>query len=308
MNSIFQQPEFYHFLESTGFLEPFRFSVKRSGMEVGVIQGFIQKDGGLLKKFFSRRAIINGGPWLAVDITDNELENLLSKCVDGLKRKAIYIETRNFSDYSRFRPIFEKMGFVYESHYDFLVDTSSHEIVDSRMGKSRKRDVNASIKHGATVTYNPTEAEVTAFYQILKDLYQNKVKTPLFSKEFFIKLWKTDFSKFILVKYNDEIIGGTLCIHDNETLYEWFACGKDGAYNNIFPSTVATYYGIQFAVDNGFKAFDMMGAGAPGDGGYGVREFKAKFGGELVEYGRFKYICNKPLYSFGALAVKILKN
>lgn len=32
----------------------------------------------------------------------------------------------------------------------------------------------------------------------------------------------------------------------------------------------------------------MMGAGVPNDGGYGVRDFKAKFGGELVEYGRFK--------------------
>ena len=51
----------------------------------------------------------------------------------------------------------------------------------------------------------------------------------------------------------------------------------------------------------------MMGAGAPGDGGYGVREFKAKFGGELVEYGRFKYICNKPLYAIGKLGVKLMK-
>ena len=307
MKSVFQTQEFHAFLQSTGLLEPFRFSVERSGKEVGVIQGFIQKEGGSLKRFFSRRAIINGGPWLADDISSAELESLLKKCADGLKHKAIYIETRNFADYSRFRPTFEKIGFVYEPHYDFIVDTSSQEIVDLHMGKSRKRDVNTSIKHGVTITCNPAEAEVTAFYNILKDLYQNKVKTPLFPKEFFLKLWEADFAKFILVKYNDEIIGGTLCIHDDETLYEWFACGKDGVYNNIFPSTVATYYGIQFAVDNGFKTFDMMGAGAPGDGGYGVREFKAKFGGELVEYGRFKYVCNKPLYKLGEMAVKILK-
>lgn len=307
MTPIFQQRDFYDFIESLGFLEPFRFAVCRGNQEVGVIQGFIQKDGGRLKRFMSRRAIINGGPWLADDISGTELETLLKQCADGLKHKAIYIETRNFADYSHVRPIFEKMGFAYEPHYDFLVDTSNKEIVDSHMGKSRKRDVNTSIKHGVTITCDPTEAEVTEFYHILKNLYKNKVKTPLFPKEFFIQLWESDFSKFILVKYNDEIIGGTLCIHDDETLYEWFACGKDGVYNNIFPSTVATYYGIQFAVDNGFKTFDMMGAGAPGDGGYGVREFKAKFGGNLVEYGRFKYICNKPLYKLGEMAVKILK-
>ena len=51
----------------------------------------------------------------------------------------------------------------------------------------------------------------------------------------------------------------------------------------------------------------MMGAGAPGDGGYGVRDFKAKFGGELVEYGRFRYVANKPLYTLGKWAVNLMK-
>ena len=307
MISIFQHPLFYQFLESTESLDSFRYVVERNGKEVGVIQGFIQKDGGPVKRFFSRRAIINGGPWLSADIRNDELEQLLRKCTEGLKRKAIYIETRNFADYSHFRLTFEKKGFVYEPHYDFVVDTSTLEIVNERMGKSRKRDVNASFKQGVSVLDNPSEAEVNAFYYILKELYTNKVKTPLFPKVFFERLWKAPFSKFLLVKYKEEVIGGTVCVYDEETVYEWFACGKDGLYKNVFPSTVATWSGIRFAVDNGFKHFDMMGAGAPGDGGYGVREFKAKFGGQLVEYGRYKYICNKPLYKLGKLAVKVMR-
>ncbi len=299
--------EFLNFILETGFLEPFRFAVFREGNDVGVIQGFIQKEGGCLKRFFSRRAIINGGPWFAEDINDTEIESLLKKSIDSLKRKVIYIETRNFSEYSHYRPTFEKMSFVYEPHYDFVVDTSSQEVVEAHIGKSRKRDVNASLKRGVSVIDNPTEEEVNSFYYILKDLYRNKVKTPLFPKEFFLRLWKEQFSKFILVKFQDEIIGGTACVHDDETVYEWFACGKDGSYKNIFPSTVATYYGIRFAAENGFKRFDMMGAGAPGDGGYGVREFKAKFGGELKEFGRFKYIAHPFLYKIGTLGVKLMK-
>ena len=50
-----------------------------------------------------------------------------------------------------------------------------------------------------------------------------------------------------------------------------------------------------------------MGAGKPDDGGYGVRDFKLKFGGELFEYGRFKHISSKFLYSIGVLGVKLLK-
>lgn len=307
MTPIFQQRDFYGFIESLGFLEPFRFSVCRGNKEVGVIQGFIQKDGGSLKRFLSRRAIINGGPWLADDITTEEIETLLQNCIKGLKKKAIYIEFRNYFDFSKYRSLFEKTGFVYEPHYDFIVDTSSVEVMESNMGKSRKRDVNASIKQGVTIVDNPTEAEVTEFYAILEELYRKKVKTPLFSKVFFLKLWSAPFSKYILVKLQDKLIGGTVCIHDNEVVYEWFACGKDGVYKNVFPSTVATYYGTRFAAENGFKKFDMMGAGAPGDGGYGVREFKMKFGGELVEYGRYVHVCNKMLYRLGKTAVKIMK-
>ena len=51
----------------------------------------------------------------------------------------------------------------------------------------------------------------------------------------------------------------------------------------------------------------MMGAGKPGDGGYGVRDFKAEFGGKLVEYGRFKCILSPVLYRIGEIGVNIIK-
>lgn len=307
MSDLFQSPEFLTFLAETKLLDPFHYSVERDGRLIGHIQGYIQKDGGALKRYLSRRAIINGGPELTRDIKEQELDLLLNRCIQGLNGKAIYIETRNFHDYSKYRPVFERNGFVYEPHYDFIVDTSSLEIAESNLGKSRKRDVRTSLRDGASIVEGPSEDQIRAFYSVLKGLYETKVKTPLFPLDFFIKLYKTDFSKFLLVQYQDHIIGGTVCVFDDNSVYEWFACGQDGVYKSIFPSTLATWAGIRFAAESGHKSFDMMGAGAPRDGGYGVREFKAKFGGQLVEYGRFKYICNKPLYRIGTFAVKLMK-
>ena len=307
MTSIFQSDKFLSFLSDIDIFDPFCFLSNRDDIEFGRIQGFILKNGGPVKRFLSRRAIVNGGPHLADDITHEELASLLTKCTQDLKHDAIYIETRNFKDYSQYRDVFERCGFVYEPHYDFVVNTESLEIAESNLGKSRKRDIRTSLRDGACVVDNPTKEQIHSFYEVLVNLYKTKVKTPLFPLEFYIKLFHTDFSKFLLIEYRGEIIGGTVCVFDDEAVYEWFACGKDGVYKNIFPSTLATWSGIKFAAESGRKRFDMMGAGAPGDGGYGVREFKAKFGGELVEYGRFKYICNKPLYSLGKLAVKIMK-
>lgn len=304
---LFQSDTYYAFLEETNFFQVFRYEVKREGKVVGWMQGYIQSDGGVLKRFFSRRAIINTGPFFAEDIHEDEVQALLKLCINGLRGKVIYFETRNFQDYSPWRPIFEKVGLQYEPHYDFIIDTSDPDAVEERMGKSRKRDVKLSLKTGATIVDDPTWEDVTAFYEVLENLYKTRVKTPLFPLSFFEKLYHTSFSKFILVRYESRIVGGTVLVYDNEKVYEWFACGKDGVYKNVYPSTVATYHGIRFAAENGFKQFDMMGAGAPGDGGYGVRDFKSKFGGELVEYGRFLYVVNKPLYSLGKWAVKLMK-
>lgn len=307
MEDIFQSDAYYSFLEATGLFEPFRYEVLRDDRRIGRIQGYIQSDGGTLKRFFSRRAIVNAGPYFAEGIREDEVESLLKQCVCGLRGRAIYIETRNFRDYSAYRTYFEKAGFVYEPHYDFIVDTSDPDTMEERMGKSRKRDVKTSLKNGVSVDLNPSREDVVAFYGVLEDLYKTRVKTPLFPLSFFEKLYESFFSIFILVRYEGEIIGGTVCVFDEDTVYEWFACGKDGMYKNVYPSTVATYHGIRFAAENGFKRFDMMGAGAPGDGGYGVRDFKAKFGGELVEYGRFRYVANKPLYTLGKWAVNLMK-
>ena len=305
MRDLFQSEEYLSFID--GLFTPFLFTTYRKDKEVGRIQGYLQKDGGAAKRFLSRRAIINGGPLLVDDITEDELTDLLTQCTRNLRHHAIYIETRNFKDYSRYRGVFERCGFVYEPHYDFIVDTCSLGIAESNLGKSRKRDIRTSLRDGASIVDNPTDAQIKEFYNVLEELYKTKVKTPLFPLGFFLKLRHTGFSKFLLVMYQDEIIGGTVCVFDDDTVYEWFACGKDGVYKNIFPSTLATWSGIQFAAESGRKRFDMMGAGAPGDGGYGVRDFKAKFGGELVEYGRFKFICSHLFYTIGKIGVKLMK-
>lgn len=69
---------------------------------------------------------------------------------------------------------------------------------------------------------------------------------------------------------------------------------------------MATYAGIEYAAEHGYTRYDMMGAGKPGVP-YGVRDFKAEFGGEMVEQGRFLCICHPILYKLGVLGVKILR-
>lgn len=306
--SIFQTADCYAFYESLSFMQPFVFAlVDEADCLRGVVVGYIQRDGGAVKRFFSRRAIINGGPMLANDISQEELKALLDAVRKDLSGKAIYIESRNFNDYSKYKGVFEECGFKYEEHLNFHIDTTSEDVVNANMGKSRKRDVKTSLRDGAVVVENPTLDEVREFHTVLDNLYKTKVKTPSYPLEFFEKLFQQHFSRFILVKYDGRIIGGTVCVClEGKAVYEWFACGADGVYKNIYPSTVATHAGIMYAAQRGYKRFDMMGAGKPSEG-YGVRDFKAKFGGQLVEHGRFRIVLNTPLYGIGKLGIKLMK-
>lgn len=328
----FQTPEAYRFYASVNNeMTPFAFGIECDGELRAVVVGYVTKEKSALKQFFTRRAIIIGGPLLAEDASDAEVAALLKavkECkAESLKCKGtedsvaeipastpytlhptpIYIETRNFHDYSRWRHVFEQCGFAYHPHLNFHVDTSSVEVVDKNLGKSRKRDIRTTIRDGVTPVLNPTIEQVRAYYAILKDLYTTKVKTPLFSWHFFEQLYHTTNGRFILTEYQGKIIGGTVCVMlPGKALYEWFVCGEDGVYEHIFPSSYATYLGIRYAAENGCQIFDMMGAGKPEEA-YGVRDFKARFGGERVEHGRYLYVRKPLLYWIGKTGVKLLK-
>ena len=125
--------------------------------------------------------------------------------------------------------------------------------------------------------------------------------------DFFEKLFHCPSCKYLLVMYEGQVVGGSICmLLPGHGVYEWYACGKDGVFKNIHPSSVTKYAGMKYACDNGYAVFDMMGAGKP-DEEYGVRDFKAEFGGELVEHGRFLCVTKPLLYKIGVLGVKILK-
>jgi lipid II:glycine glycyltransferase (peptidoglycan interpeptide bridge formation enzyme) len=305
--SFFQTKECYGFYASLSFLEPFVFGISENDKLAGVICGYIIADGGKIKQFFSQRAIIPGGALLDENISDEALQALLNFTAKTLKNKAIYIEFRNYSDYSKYKTSFKESGFIYYPHLNFHISTFDLETSFSNMKASKRRCVRLSQKEGAEIIEIKESIDLKAYYELLSDLYKRKVKTPLYPYDFFEKLVQLPLGKIFAIRYNSQIIGGSACVClDNKTIYQWFLCGLDGKYKNVYPSILANWATIEYAARNHFSRFDMMGAGKP-DEDYGVRIFKAEFGGTLVEHGRFLCICNKTLYKMGQLYVEKIK-
>ena len=308
-STVFQSRPFFKFMKTLHFWKPFGFAVKEDGKLQGVIIGFIQSEGGKIKRHFTRRAIVNGGPMLAKEITDVSLAALLNTCAKVLRRKAIYVETRNLKDYSNVGNAFKISQYKYCPHYNFLLKLD-HELDSTHLFHSSiKRDLKTAYRQEVRIEQNPSIEDIREFYTLLHQLYSSRVKTPLFPWKFFEEAYRCPLFHYTIVKTpQGRVIAGMLiAITHGRSGHEWFIAHDPSAQKNLYPSAVAYDAAINYCYTNGLPLFDFMGAGRPNDGGYGVRDYKAKFGGELVEQGRFLRILNYPLYALGYFGVKIIR-
>ena len=326
----FQTQEAYEFYASMPELfKPFAIGLMNVGRLKCVCVGYVTEEKNALKQMFTRRAIIIGGPCFADDCTDEEvtflLRSLTHSLIHSFIHSPIYIETRNFNDYSRWKGAFAKAGFDYQPHLNFHVDCADKAAMDGKLSENRKRQIKKAIKSGIEIselsndgmsrdnslnephTLNDAEQEIKEWYDILLHLYKTRVKTPLFPLSFFIEFYRQRLGKYLLVKFDGKVIGGIMCpILEGRCIYEWFVCGMDTEYRNQNPSVMATYAAMEYGNACGLARFDFMGAGKPNEP-YGVREFKEKFGGEMVEHGRFLHVAEPIMYKIGVLGVKMVK-
>jgi len=304
--NFFQSPEYFNFYKSLAEYEPFILSCTDDNDNIcGILVAVIHKEAGYFKGKLTSRCIIHGGPIINNSsklITDLILKELINT-VDS---KAIYIEFRNLFDISSEKEIFQENGFNYKLHSNFILGITTLDGNLKKLNKTKRWEINKGIKGGVKIYEAKAINEVEEFYGILKKLYTEKVKKPLPGFSFFEHFFYNNLGKYFLVKYNDKVIGGTMCPIFKDKIYEWYEASLDKEYKQLYPGVIATWAPIEYAANNELRTFDFLGAGST-DSEYGVREFKSKFGGELVNYGRFLRI-NKPLlYRLGKIGLKFLQ-
>lgn len=290
----FQTPEAYDFFaEMPQILQPFICAVTNENAKLkGIIVGYVTKELNPIKQFFTRRAIINGGPLLANDISNEELTSLLMQVHSLLNKKAIYVETRNFHDFSKWQTIFETCGFIFQPHYDIHIACENSPF--DYIHESKQRAIRKLLNDGHYIIEAQSKSDVHQWYLLLADLYKQKVHRPLFPEHFFVHGWESGICKLLLTKDAQNTITGGLFapILQNKAIYEWYIVGN----------ALSTWAGIKFATENQLQTFDLMGAGIPNKP-YGVRDFKLQFGGKLKDFGRYTYIYKPLLYKVGTIVI-----
>lgn len=302
--SSFQTPAFFNFYNSldNNFAEVF--AIEDKGEYLALVLVTVQQEKGL-KAYFSRRGIVYGGLVLLEPHAQEAMTLLLSHLKRYYQRRLIYLEIRNNFDYDLYKASALTVGFCYIPWLNYQFNNVSSKTFREKMSKPRQRQLNKALRNGVTWREASSIQDIETFYHILSELYAHKVKKPLPSFDFFEKLYKSTFAKCLLVVKDEVIIGGVMCpIFSNDILYELYICGQDKLFPDAHPSIMAMWSMVEYADQNGINAIDLMGAGQENRPS-SVRDFKSRFGGELVQNGRFVYKYKPFLYALGSLYLKL---
>ena len=87
-----------------------------------------------------------------------------------------------------------------------------------------------------------------------------------------------------------------------DVIYDWYAA-SDREYSGYHPSDLLPWNTILWAKGNNLKTYDFAGAGKPNKD-YSVRDYKLKFGGKLLNFGRYQCIHKPLLYKLGVFGLK----
>lgn len=293
--NIFHTPEMFRvFAQTKGHQPTLWATVDHKGYPLALLLPVcVTLLNGLLRQF-TTRAIVYGGVLCASGVKGKEaLTLLLQTYKREAKNSALFTELRNLSDLSELQPILSDYGFAYEGHLNFLIDLDrpAGEVLQS-IGQRTRKGIRKGLRDGFVKMAEATsQAELDHWYDILQKTY-NFAQVPLADRSLFVaafnELYPKGMAKFLLAKVEGATAACSLELPYKNTIYGWYG-GLDRAYSEYVPNEMLIWHILEWGANNGYHIYDFGGAGKP-DEAYGVRDFKAKFGGDLVNFGRNTYV------------------
>jgi serine/alanine adding enzyme len=245
--------------------------------------------GGLLRRF-TTRAVIYGSVLCTPGLGGQEaLRMLLRAYKQKIKGSILFTELRNLSDLSTVQPVLNDCGFIYEDHLNYLIDLDRplEEVMQSIGRRTRKR-IRRGLRKSEVSVQDVTERDrIKTCYELIRKSYI-EAGVPLADQSLFEAafdvLYPRGMVKFWLARVGQACAAASVELLYKDVVYGWYG-GVDRAYADYTPGELLMWHILKWSVENGYKVYDFGGAGRP-DEEYGVRDFKAKFGGRLVNYGR----------------------
>jgi serine/alanine adding enzyme len=293
--TIFHTPEMYEVFGRARNHEPMLWAATNG---VGKILALfipvrIMLRGGFLRRVTTRVVAYDSVLHDAGTQGEAALVQLLNAYTEELGGKALFTELRNLFDLAEIQPILGECGFVYQDHLNFLVDLDrpAEDVLQS-MGSRMRKHIRRGLRKGEVLVEEITDrCQIQVWYELVKKSYVQAemplADLSLFEAAFDV-LQPAGMIKFWLARVDGTPVAASAELVFRDRVYGWYG-GLDREYSSFMPGEMLTWHILEWGAENGHSVYDFGGAGKP-DAEYGVRDFKAKFGGDLVCFGRNTYV------------------
>jgi serine/alanine adding enzyme len=246
------------------------------------------------------RAVVYGGVAGPVGERGEDGRRALGALLTAYRRRAghvLFTEVRHACDEPATRAALREAGFAHEPHLNYLIrlDRSEADIWGS-LSRSARQRVRSGERKGVEVEAIPGPGGapgtdgvhgVAEAYRLLETVY-SRARVPLADRSLFDAamsvLGPRGMCRLVVARMGSKVIGARFVLVHGGRMIDWYA-GSDRSFASLSPNEVLVWHVLRWGREQGLDLFDFGGAGRP-DEPYGPREFKSKFGGELVDLGR----------------------
>lgn len=310
--NIFHTPEMFEVFQQTRNHNPEIWAAVHGDQVLALILPVrIHLLPGLLRPL-TTRAIVYGSALYKPDQEGRDgLEKLLNVYRNSIKNSALFIEMRNSNDTNDVQPILENCKYSFEDHLNYLVNTDLPvDQVMNNIHSSAKKKVNKALsKNQFEIIEIREEAQIKSVVDILKKTYSNAhiplADGSLFEAAFKI-LYPKNMIRILVGRADGHDIAASVSLLYKDVIYGWYR-GFDRNFASYLPNDLMVWDSLKWGSEHAYHIFDFGGAGKP-DEEYGPRNFKAKFGGELVNYGRNIYVYSPRLLQVSKWGYKFFRH
>jgi hypothetical protein len=295
--SPFQSGELFRVYSKTNGCKPAAMIARNTeGEMLASLVATTFMDAGVLAGTFLSHVSVRGGP-LFVPRKEGVAGG-------AILLKELLMKSRAESLYTRMYPLFDQpdqlsllneSGFSRQDWLNYLIDlTAGEKVLREKLTKHRRKGINRAENLGLEVVDASSVGDIDTLYSLLLESHA-QAKIPLQDKSLFEAihglLVPKGMAKMIIAYSGEKPVAARVALTFSGIIYDWYAGSAPEAEEtnaNEFLAWRLMTWGCAY----GYRLFDFGGAGLPEEE-YGPREFKRRFGGQLVNLGRYTLV-HKP--------------
>ncbi len=310
-SNVFHTPEMFQvFARAKGHQPSLWAAVNCRGQVLALLLPVLValKDG-LLRRL-TTRAVVYGSVLRGLEPEGSAaLAALLEAYAGTAKRQALFTELRNLSDLRSLQPVLTDNGFAHEDHLNYLIDLNRPtEQIWRGISKSGRKAIRRAKRRGVIPEEIQDRSLIPIYYNLMRQTYA-RARVPLADISLFEAVFDilapTGMAKMLLARVDDRYAAASLEVPYKDVIYSWYS-GYDPAFHKVYPNDSLVWHILEWGAENGYRCFDFGGAGRP-DEPYGARDFKAKFGGRLVNLGRHTCVHAPLALAFSRIGYQVYR-